>query len=89
MTKFKGDVSSKKDFKVIVRKQKTEMVRQGPNDTTCDYCKKRCHLNCAFGDGDDKKNCAVMNSAGFCEKCGHLWSQHIKYREIKQNIIEW
>ena len=50
-----------------------------------------CHENCAFGDGDDKKGCYVMNSSGYCTACPGKckWDVHNNYRAIKTETRYW
>jgi hypothetical protein len=58
VSQFKGDIHAKKDkIKYKVKRTKTDTERVGPNDTMCNYgtCRKKCHLNCGYGDGEDKK----------------------------------
>lgn len=88
---YKAEKSCKEDkIKFKVKKVSTRVVRVGSNETMCQYCKNKCHYNCAFGDGEEKKNCVAMNKEKnyFCNECDHVWNQHINYREQKQEVFE-
>ena len=57
-----------------------EEVRRNYNVTQCTKCpgvKGICHKNCAYGSGEDKKNCCAMGDDGNCRKCGCNWTVHV------------
>ena len=61
----------------------------GPNNTQCANCHIKCHENCYYGDGADKRQCCVMDSKGYCTKCNCEWSCHNNYRATSSKTITW
>ena len=57
-------------------KWKQITVPQGTYTTTCMYCQRTCHDDCAYSNDDEKRNCCVMDGNGKCEVCGCHWTRH-------------
>lgn len=91
VSKNQAAIDANQNVTITVNKQANYDVRTGPNHTRCNICQQLCHENCAFGDGDDKKNCCMMNSNGHCTKsgCGHFWQSHTNYRFTETKTRHW
>ena len=89
---LKGDLNDSKNFTKIIKVPKVKKLPKNPNSyaTTCLICTKTCHSNCAIADDDDKKDCAAMDSNGYCEYCPKkcYWDQHKNRDYILEDVME-
>lgn len=73
-------IDKNKNFVITDTENYYKEKRVDHNVTQCKNCsgeKGICHDGCAYGNGEEKQNCGIMNSSGNCNNCKCHWSSHV------------
>ncbi len=75
---YDAQIIRNKNYKTIITVTESEHKLIPPEQkvTNCTKCHTTCHDDCVYGKGESKINCTVMNSNGYCNICGHHYSDH-------------
>ncbi len=86
----KTEIERNKNFKftIDVPTQKRYTLPKGVYNMTCLQCHTVCHHNCTYRNDDEKVNCIVMNSDGYCDVCGCHWSKHSNTAYVFKSATE-
>ena len=89
---LKGDLSDSKNFTKVIKQPVIKKIDKDPNyyATTCLTCTKTCHRSCMIADDDEKKDCAAMDSNGYCTYCPKKckWDLHKNRDYYLEDVME-